>query len=572
MPVHNSDIAEIFNEVADLLEIQAANPFRIRAYRNAARAVGDLPRSAADMIKEGEDLSKLSGIGKDLTAKIKEITETGNLGMLEELKKELPGNLSQLMSISGLGPKRVKIIHENLQVESLEDLEKAAREGRIRALPGLGEKTETLILEELRRAEKVKYGTKLPVADEIASSLMHHLKSVEGIRDLTIAGSYRRRKETVGDLDILATVAGETGIMERFIAYEDVDKVISKGATRSSIQLRSGFHVDIRVVPQESYGAALHYFTGSKAHNIAIRKMGVRKSLKINEYGVFEGEKRIAGATEVEVYATVGLPYIEPELREDRGEIEAALQNKLPELVTLHDIRGDLHAHTNVSDGHFSLQEMAEAAQKRGYEYFAITEHSQHVTVARGLDAHALRRHIDNIDKLNGTLRGITILKGIEVDILEDGTLDLPDDILKELDVVAGSIHYKFNLSETRQTERIIRAMDNKYLQILAHPSGRLINERPPYEVDMEKIIEGAQERGCFLELNSHPDRLDLNDIYCKEAKELGVKIAISTDAHTINTLDNMKYGIGQARRGWLSADDVLNTRSLPDLKKLLKR
>ncbi|UCD36502.1 MAG: DNA polymerase/3'-5' exonuclease PolX [Nitrospiraceae bacterium] len=572
MPVHNAEIAEMLNEVADLLEIQGANQFRIRAYRNAARMVADLTQGVSEMIKNGEDLAQLPGIGKDLAGKITEIVESGKLGLLDELKKDMPGDLSGLMRIDGLGPKRVKVIYEKLGVSTLQGLEKAARDKKIRELPGLGEKTELEILTALKRVQEGKKRLKLPEADETAKLLLAHLKEVKGIRALEAAGSYRRRKETVGDLDILASVKKGTRIMDHFVNYEDTGTVISRGETRSSILLRSGFQVDLRVVEEGSYGAALQYFTGSKAHNIAIRKMGVQKGLKINEYGVFRGRERVAGKTEADVYKTVGLPYIEPELREDRGEIEAAQKKKLPRLVTLDDIRGDLHVHTKLTDGHSSLQEMAEAAQKRGYEYLAITEHSQRVTVAGGIDKKALARQIKEIDALNSTLKGFTILKGIEVDILEDGSLDLPDDILKELDVVVCSVHYKFNLPERKQTGRIIRAMDNKYFHIFAHPSGRLINERDPYPVDMEKIMEEAKDRGCFLELNAHPDRLDLTDIYCKTAKGMGVKVAISTDAHSINSMDFMRYGIGQARRGWLEADDVINTRSLKELKKLLKR
>ena len=436
MPIHNRDIAAAFKEIANLLDIQGANPFRIRAYRNAARAVADFSSSAAELVKNGEDLSQIPGIGKELAAKIREMVETGKLHFLEELKKEVPGELSDLMAIAGLGPKRIKTIYEKLQVSTFGELERAANERRISTLPGLGEKTEQAILEELKRVARTKNRIRLPVAEAIAESLVKYLKGMKGVKALDVAGSYRRRKETVGDLDILATVDKGTKIMDRFVGYEDVEKVISHGDTHSSVLLRSGFQVDLRVVPTAGYGAALHYFTGSKPHNIAIRKMGVKRGLKINEYGVFEDEKRIAGKTEAEVYATVGLPYIEPELREERGEIEAAQQNRLPELITVAEIRGDLHVHTKLTDGRDSLRAMAESAEKRGYEYIGITEHSRRVTVARGLDSGALRQQMHEIDALNGELRGITILKGIEVDILEDGELDLPDDVLSELDVV----------------------------------------------------------------------------------------------------------------------------------------
>jgi DNA polymerase (family 10) len=572
MPVHNADIADMFNRMADLLEIQGANPFRVRAYRNAARTVGELSRSAADMVREGEDLSRLAGIGKDLAGKIAEIVETGKLRDLEKLKGEIPEDLSVLMRVAGLGPKRVLVLHRELGVSGLGELEKAAKDNKIRELPGFGGKTEENILEEIARQKEAGERVKLMVADEIAKSLVGYLEKTEGVKDIVVSGSYRRRKETVGDLDILVTCGKGSGVMDRFAGDEDVDRVLSKGETRSSVLLRSGLKVDLRVVPEESYGAALHYFTGSKAHNIAVRKMGVRKGLKINEYGVFRGEGRVAGRTEEEVYGEVGLPYIEPELREDRGEIEAAREKRLPRLISPGDIRGDLHVHTRLTDGRASLEEMALAAKERGYEYLAVTEHSKHVTIARGLDEKALGKQIREIDRLNEELPGIVLLKGIELDVLEDGSLDLSDDILRELDLVVCSVHYKFNLSMQKQTGRIIRAMDNPYVNIFSHPTGRLINERAAYEVDMERLMEAAKERGCFFELNAHPDRLDLTDVHCKMAREMGLKVAISTDAHSVNGLGYMRFGLWQARRGWLEADDVLNTRKWKDLKKLLKR
>jgi DNA polymerase (family 10) len=572
VPVHNSDIAAIFNQLADLLEIQGANQFRVRAYRNAARIVGSLSKSAADMVDRGEDLSELPGIGKDLAGKIETIVKTGKLPLLEETKREVPAALSELSRVGGLGPKRVKALFEKLGIDSLEKLRRAAEKGKIRELEGFGKKTEENILDEVGAMEGAERRFKLPVADEVARPLVEYLSKVEGVKDIQVAGSYRRRKDTVGDLDILVTHKKGSKVMDRFTRYEDVKKVVSKGTTRSTVVLRSGLHVDLRAVAQASYGAAMHYFTGSKAHNIAIRKMGVKKGYKINEYGVFKGEKRIAGKTEKEVYAKVGLPYIEPEIRENRGEIEAALERKLPKLITLGDIRGDLHAHTKLTDGRATLEEMAGAARERGYEYLAITEHSKHVTVARGLDRKALESHIKRIDKVNGKLKGIRLLKGIELDILEDGSLDLPDAVLKELDLVVFAVHYKFDLPEKKQTERILRAIENPYVNILAHPTGRLINERDPYEVDMERVLGALRDAGCFAELNSYPDRLDVDDVHAKMAKDMGVKVAISTDAHSTGDLDFMRYGVGQARRGWLEAGDVINTRKWADLKKLLKR
>ncbi|MGA1875010.1 MAG: DNA polymerase/3'-5' exonuclease PolX [bacterium] len=572
MPIHNTDVASILYKVADLLEIEGANIFRVRAYRNVARIIGGLSRNVADMVAQGEDLSELPGIGKDLAGKITEIVQTGTLSQLKEIEAHIPPALQNLMQMSTLGPKRVQALYEKLNIRNTAELEQAAKDGRIRQLPGFGPKIEQKILEEIEHRKGVERRTKLVVAEEIARSLVDYLKRVEGVDQVIVAGSFRRRKEVVGDLDILATCRDRSEVMQRFIEYEDVHKVISRGETRSTVILRNRLQVDLRVVAGESYGAALHYFTGSQAHNIAIRKLGLKRGLKINEYGVFKGDERMAGSREDEIFSQVGLPYIEPELREDRGEIEAAQKNQLPRLITLDDIRGDLHAHTKATDGRFSLEEMARAALGKGYEYLAITDHSRHVTIAHGLDEERLLRHIEEIDRLNEKLDGIRLLKGIELDILADGSLDLPDDILKLLDIRVCSVHYKFNLPREEQTERIIRAMDNPYFNILAHPTGRLINEREPYEVDLERIIWAARERGCFLEVNAHPDRLDLTDMYCRMAKDMGVKVAISTDAHSLNGLEFMRFGVGQARRGWLEAEDVLNTRRWNDLHKLLKR
>jgi DNA polymerase (family 10) len=576
MPIHNSDIARIFNQIADLLEISGANPFRVRAYRHAARTVEDQPQSVAAMIEKGEDLSEISGIGKVLAGKITEIVATGSLKMLADLQQEVPEGLSELMKITQLGPKRVAALHKNLGIKDLEDLAEAARQGQIRDLEGFGEKTEDHILKELQRRKGAEKRTKLAEAEQVVDSLKSFLEGIEGVNRVTVAGSYRRRKETVGDLDILVTCKKDSPVMDRFTGFEDVAEVIAKGKTKSTLRLRSGLQVDLRVVPEVSYGAALHYFTGSKEHNIAIRKIAVKKDLKINEYGVFQGHdgdgERIAGASEEEVYAAVDLPYIASELRENRGEIEAAQKAKLPRLILREDIRGDLHAHTHATDGHSSLREMVAAARDLGYSYLAITEHSQALRVAKGFDSKQLERQIEEIDKLNSEYPGFRILKGIEVDILADGSLDLPDAVLGKLDLAVCSVHSKFNLSSEKQTKRIIRAMDNPHFTILGHPTGRLINEREAYGVDMEKIMKAALERGCILELNAHPDRLDLNDHHCRMARDMGLKVAISTDAHSTKALGNMKYGIYQARRGWLTKDDVVNTRRVAELLKLLKR
>jgi DNA polymerase (family 10) len=572
MPIQNHDIAEIFEQVADLLEIENANPFRVRAYRNAARTVDSLSQSLADLVARGEDLSELSGIGKDLAGKIKEIVDTGGLDLLRELETRIPPELTEMMRIAGLGAKRVHLLHEKLGIKTSQDLKEAALTGKIKEIKGFGEKIEKQIIEGLGGITGEEKRFKLSTVEPVAQALVGYLKRAPGVKAAIVAGSYRRRKETVGDLDILVTCDHSNAVMEAFVNYEDVNKVLAQGDTKSSVTLRSGIQVDLRVVPQESYGAALHYFTGSKAHNIAIRQLGVKKGLKINEYGVFKGEERVAGKTEAEVFQMVDLPYIEPELRENRGEIETAARGRLPHLITLEDIRGDLHAHTKTTDGRNTLGEMAQNAQDRGYAYLAITNHSKRVSMAHGLNAADLAKEIDEIDRLNSKLKGFVVLKAIELDILADGSLDLPDDVLKELDLTVCSVHYNLNLSREKQTARIIRAMDNPHFNILAHPTGRLINKRDPYEVDLERLLSAAKERGCFMELDSQPDRLDLADIYCKLAKDMGVKLAINTDAHSIRDLAFMRYGIDQARRGWLEASDVLNTRSLKELRKLLQR
>lgn len=572
MPLHNREIAALFDRLADLLEIEDANPFRVRAYRNAARTLANLGQSVAELLAAGKDLTELPGIGAHIAAKIAVIVRTGRLPQLDEVEARTPGALSDLMKIEGIGPKRVKTLYKKLNIRSAEDLARAARSGRIRALDGFGAKTEATILQHVERFQGAVQRMRLADAEEIAAALVAYLYETPGVKDVTVAGSFRRRRDTVGDLDILATATKSSPVMKRFTGYDDVTDVISQGDTRSTVVLRSGLHVDLRVVPQVSYGAALCYFTGSKAHNIALRKLGAGKGWKLNEYGLFKGEQRIGGKTEQEIYAKLGLGFIEPELREDQGEIELAAKGRLPKLVTLADIRGDLHCHTDATDGRNTLREMAEAAQVRGYEYLAITDHSKHVTVAHGMDKSRLLQAIRQIDRLNAKLDGLVLLKSAEVDILEDGRLDLPDSVLKELDLVVCAVHYKFNLSEKQQTARILRVLDNRCCNILAHPSGRLINSREPYSVDLYAVLRAAKERGCFVELNAQPARLDLTDAWCRTAKRMGVKLAISTDAHSVEQLDYLRYGIGQARRGWLEAKDVLNTRPLTELRKLLRR
>jgi DNA polymerase (family 10) len=570
MPVQNAEIAEMFDQTAELLEIKGDNPFRSRAYRNAARVIERLPKSITSLLKAGEDLSELPGIGKDLAGKIEAIVATHKFEVLDRLKRKLPGDLGEIAALPGLGPKRVKLLYDKLGVRSLEDLRRAIRSGRLRELKGFGAKSEHKLAAALAKPQAEKR-FKLSEAEAEAEALLNYLRSTE--RDqMAIAGSFRRRRDTVGDLDIVVAARNGAAIGDKLTKYENVVNILAHGPTRTTVVLRSRLQVDLRVVPKPSYGAALMYFTGSKEHNIALRGLANDRGWKLNEYGLFDGQRRIAGASEEELYRKLGLAAIPPEMREDRGEIPLARAGKLPRLIELGDIRGDLHVHSNWSDGTAPIADMAAAAKAKGYDYIAITDHSQHVTVAHGLDATRLGRQIDEIDRLTEKLDGFAVLKGTEVDILADGRLDLPDRILSRLDIAVAAVHYKFDLSRKLQTERIVRAMDNKHVSIIAHPTGRLIGEREPYEVDIEAVVAAAADRGCCLELNADPDRLDLTDIHAHAAKSAGVKLAISTDAHAVAGFDNIRFGVDQARRGWLQPSDVINTQPLSRLRKLLKR
>ncbi|MGB5987877.1 MAG: helix-hairpin-helix domain-containing protein, partial [Desulfobacterales bacterium] len=455
MPTHNKDIAVIFGQVADLLEIEGANPFRVRAYREGARIFGKLSQRVADLIAEGKDLTEISGIGDDLAAKAEEIVDTGGLKQLEQLHKRLPADLSELLRIPGLGPKKVKILYEELDIKNLESLKKAAVSKAIRKLDGFGAKSEANILREIQNRSWGRPRTPWAEAAQTARDLRNYLAAESGVKQIDLAGSFRRKKETVGDLDILVSCKRGTKIMARFVAYEDVQRVLARGKTKSSVLLRSGLQVDLRKLPQVGYGAGLHYFTGAKAHNIAVRKLGRQKGLKINEYGVYEADRRIAGKSEKSVFAAVELPYIPPELRENRGEMQAAREGRLPELIRLADIRGDLHAHTRETDGRNTLEEMAKAARERGYDYLAVTNHSQQVRVARGMDETRLAESLEAMEALNAQMKDFRILKSVEVDILKDGSLDLPGEILKALDLTVCAVHSAFDLSREQQTERI---------------------------------------------------------------------------------------------------------------------
>jgi DNA polymerase (family 10) len=564
MPVHNADIAAAFEEIADLLELGDENPFRVRAYRNAARVVGGLSLDLAATLAEGAELPKLPGIGADLDAKIREIAATGSCKLLAQLRRRFPAGITALLALPGLGPKRVRALRA-ARIGSLEDLRRAARAGKLPALPGFGEKTAQRIVAAAQAQLAAPRRFKLALAAQYAEPLAKYLGAV-------VAGSYRRSKDTVGDLDFLVVSDEPAKVGARFVKYPEVKEVLASGTTRSSARLASGIQADLRVVPRESYGAALHYFTGSKAHNIAVRKLGIERGLKINEYGVWRGEKRVAGQTEESVYAAVGLPYIEPELRENQGELEAARRGALPRLVALADLRGDLHAHTSATDGRNTAREMALAAQARGFEYFAVTDHSRRLAMAHGLDPRRLEKQIAEIDDVNRDLRGITVLKGIEVDILEDGSLDLPDSVLAKLDLVVCAVHGGFGLSRARQTARVLKALCNPHVAILAHPTGRLIGEREAYELDVLAVMRKAKRLGVALELNAQPDRLDLNDVHCRMAKDEGVLVSIGSDAHGVDGFEVLRYGVGQARRGWLEKKDVLNARPLAELRPWLAR
>ena len=541
-----------------------------RAYRNAARVVGELRFDVAQRLASGATLPKLPGIGPDLSTKVREIAATGTCALLERLQGRAPAGVTELLSLPGLGPKRVRVLWHELGVHTVEQLRRAASDGRVRTLPGFGAASEAKLLDaasaRLSRARRFK----LAVAAQYAAPYVAYLRAGRGVGEVIVAGSYRRMKETVGDLDVLAIADDGGATIARFVGYDEVADVLARGTTRASVVLRCGLQVDLRVVAKESLGAALYYFTGSKAHNIAVRLIARERGLKINEYGVFRGTRRIAGDTEESVFAAIGLPYIAPELREDQGEIEAAQRGELPVLVELADLRGDLHVHTRATDGRDALTDMVDAARRRGLRYVAITEHSRRLHMAHGLDAARLARQGAQIDRLNARLDDITVLKGIEVDILEDGSLDLPDAALAKLDLVVGAVHGNFDLSRAEQTARIIAAMDRPCFSILAHPTGRLIDDREPYDVDMQAIVRKARSRGIALELNAQPERLDLTDVHCRMARDEGVLISIASDAHAVDELADLEFGVGQGRRGWLSRAHVLNALPLPQLRKAL--
>jgi len=570
--MRNQAVAEIFNDIADILEIKGDNPFRIRAYRRAAQNIDSFARDVAET--SPEELQNIPGIGADLAAKVQEYVQTGSLEFYDELKKEVPAGLIDILSVPGLGPKTAKLLFEKLHIKDINDLEKRAKEGRLKSLPGIQAKTEENILKGIamirRHTGRFPIGRVLPVADGI----LEKLREKAPITKLNIAGSLRRWKDTVKDIDILATSKNPHEVMNVFVNLNAVREVLMKGPTKSSVVTQEGIQVDLRVVEEGSFGAALAYFTGSKEHNIRLREMAVKKGLKINEYGVFDvkTEKKLGGTYEDDVYKILGMPFIAPEMREDTGELEAALEGSLPKLVSIEDIRGDLHVHTKSSDGSHDIQELIASAKAKGYEYLAITDHSKGLAVARGLSIEQVLDQHKKIKALNKKLKGFSLLSGTEMDIRSDGSLDYPDEVLKQFDIVVASIHSGFRQSSEQITKRILSAMKNSYVSIIAHPSGRIIGEREAYEVDMEAVLKAAKETGTAIEINAYPFRLDLPDIYVKKAKQMDVMLSVNTDTHVTFQFDFMAYGIGIARRGWAEKKDILNTRSYGMLLKWLKR
>lgn len=567
----NEQIAANFEELADLLEIQGANPFRIRAYRNASRTIESLTDSIESLIASESDLTELQGIGKDLAGKIAELVETGTLEQLEELKSEVPPGVLDMMRLPGVGPKKAAVLFKELNLTGLPELKEAAAAGQIQQLKGFGKKTEESILANIDQAAQGKERTFYATAETLLDEIVESLSQLSSTKQVSPAGSFRRRKETVGDLDVLVTSDDAHEIMDALASHALVEEVLQRGDTKQRVRLIKGLEMDLRVVPEESYGAAMQYFTGSKEHNIVMRKRAQKRDLELNEYGLFSGEKSIAGETEDDIYEALDLPWIPPELREDRGEFELAENDNLPELVTLEDIRGDLHMHTTATDGTASIEEMIAAAKQRGRKYIAITDHSKRVTMANGLDAGRLRDHWQEIRKLDEQTKGIRVLCGIECDILEDATLDLPDDVLEEADWVIAVLHYGLKQDKQQIHKRLMCAIRNPHVDIIGHPTGRLIGKRPGAEMEMSEILKAAADHQVMMEINAHPSRLDLNDRHAAAARDLGIPIVISTDAHSTGGMDVMRYGVFQARRAGLTAADIANCRTWTQFKKLLK-
>ena len=561
----NKEIASLFQRMADLLEFKDENIFKINAYRKSARILNDLTTDIEEMVRSGE-LQRMPGIGKGTAEKILEYLSTGHIAKYEEMKKGIGDDLIALLGVPSLGPKTLAMLHKEMKINSLEDLQKAVHDERMAALPGMGKKKIENIIRGIELYSQSRERMPLGKALVIAREVIGELQKAAGIRDIEAAGSLRRGKETIGDIDILASGSRKKEIIDTFVHLPLSGSILAQGETKGSIVTANGIQLDLRVVEKDSFGAALQYFTGSKSHNVRLREIARRSGLKINEYGIFSGDRKVAGAREEEMYSALKMDWIPPELREDRGELEAALGHSLPALVRRSDIRGDLHVHSHYSDGAHSLPEIAAAAKKMGYQYIAVTDHSPSLKIARGLSAARLKEKIAEVKKINQSLSGIRLLCGAEVDIRNDGTLDYPDDLLSRLDIVIGAIHSGFKGSREQITKRIITAMDNPHLHIIAHPTGRLLGEREPYNVDMSRVIEAAAETGTALEINSYQDRLDLDDATAMEAGKRGVMIALGTDSHHLEQLWMMELGVMVARRGWLERRHLLNTLTAEEL------
>lgn len=572
----NQDLAKMFREIAEYLEMDGV-PFKPQAYEKAATILEAMKEDVGDLYEQGgvKALRAIPGVGEAIAKKIEEYLTTGRLRYYEEFKEKMPIDLDEITRVEGMGPKRAKILFEQAGVRNLKELEEAARSGRIASLPGFGEKTEKNILEAIaflkRNKGRFLLGEILPVAE----ATLEKLRRVRGVERADMAGSLRRMQETIGDVDFLITARDPEPVMEAFVSMTGVEKIWGRGKTKSSVRMRGGFDMDARVVPRESYGAALQYFTGSKAHNIALRKIAIDRGLKLSEYGLFEGSRSLGAETEEEIYRRLGLQWIPPEMREDRGEIGLAQAGRIPRLVAREDIRGDLHVHSDWDGGANSIEEIAESAMKLGYRYVGIADHTRYLKIERGLDERRIRERNAAIDGINGTLkksgRRFTVLKGCEANIMNDGSIDLDDEVLAKLDFVIAGIHSHFKMTRAQMTERIIRAMRNPHIDILSHPTGRILQRRDEYEIDFEAVLRAARETGTVLEVNSYPERLDLNDRNILRAKQAGVRVVINTDAHQVGQMEAMRFGVAQARRGWAEKKDVINTGTVEELRRSLK-
>lgn len=568
----NDQISAMFREIADILDIKGENPFKVRAYRKAQDAIRGLSEDLEKIQAEGRLLG-IEGIGKGIAEKIDDLFATGHMSYYEEARSSIPVGLLDILNVPGLGPKKVKLVWDKLGISTLDQLDRAARSQQLRELPGMGAKSEANILNGIAIVQQGLERKTLGEATLLADEIIRAIEDVPGVKRLVPAGSLRRGRETIGDIDILAVADVSEDVMARFTSLDIVEEVLAHGPTKSSVRTHKGMQVDLRVVPDESFGAALHYFTGSKQHNIHMRSLAQKQSLKLNEYGVFDADDNsVAGAAEKDVFSALGMDYIPPEMREDTGEIEVALEHKIPRLLETSDIRGEVHAHSTYSDGHNTIEEMARAAQSRGYEYIVITDHSKSLTVANGLDEKRLREQAEEIAEVNKKLKQFRVFHGTEVDILADGQLDLSDDALARLDFVIASVHSRFRQSEQTMTDRICTAIENPHIDAIGHPTGRLINRRPAYELDIERMLQAAAETGTALELNAHYMRLDLKDTHLRRARDLGVMICIGTDAHVTHEMDMFRYGVVTARRGWLEPENVLNTKPLKEFLAWLDR